>query len=141
MRIGVEAFPSLTARKQMRLTLAQLLIDSFPTTSKLSGQYSWRRFVGDFPKLLLLQFFLGLVPELILPTFGLSGLLPQLMGAGSYLIVCWVRHNGASIGKHGPSQPGRGFRSAKAVPGRAYSSQPINQCELLMDVPAGTNRI
>src|SRR5258705_2632935 len=86
----------------MRLTLAQLLIDSFPTASKLSGQYSWRGFVGDFPKLLLLQFFLGLVPELILPTFGLSGLLPKLMGAGSYLIVCWVRHNGASIGKHGP---------------------------------------
>src|SRR5258708_16499898 len=108
----------------MRLTLAQLLIDSFPTASKLSGQYSWRRFVGDFPKLLLLQFFLGLVPELILPTFGLSGLLPKLMGAGSYLIVCWVRHNGASIGKHGPSQPRQGFRSAKAVPGRAYSSQP-----------------
>src|SRR5712671_3338012 len=67
----------------MRLTLAQLLIDSFPTASKLSGQYSWRRFVSDFPKLLLLQFFLGLVPELIFPTFGLSGLLPQLMGAHS----------------------------------------------------------
>src|SRR6476646_1455115 len=96
--------------------------------SKLSGEYGWRRFVGDFPKLLLLQFFLGLVPELILPTFGLSGLLPQLMGAGSYLIVCWVRHNGASIGKHGPSQPGRGLdrpRPRRVVPGRAYSSQPI----------------
>src|SRR5258706_143627 len=93
---------------------------------------------GRLRRVLLL---LGLVPDLRLPRFGLSGLLPQLMGAGSYLIVCWVRHNGASIGKHGPSQPGRGFRSAKAVPGRAYSSQPINQCELLMDVPAGTNRI
>ena len=102
----------------MRLTLAQLLIDSFPTASKLSGQYSWRRFVGDFPKLLLLQFFLGMVPELIFPTFGLSGLPPKLMGTGSYLIVCWVRHNAPPFGKHDPSQVER------PRPCRAYSHSP-----------------
>src|SRR5258708_36984430 len=91
----------------MRLTLAQLLIDSFPTASKLSGQYSWRRFVGDFPKLLLLQFFLGMVPELIFPTFGLSGLLPKLMATGSYLIVCWVRHNAPPLASTTPARPDR----------------------------------
>src|SRR5258706_14853224 len=106
----------------MRLTLAQLLIDSFPTASKLSGQYSWRRIVGDFPKLLLLQFFLGMVPELIFPTFGLSGLLPKLMGTGSYLIVCWARHNAPPLASTTPARPG--LRAAKAVPGRAYSHSP-----------------
>src|SRR5258705_5506912 len=108
----------------MRLTLAQLLIDSFPTASKLSGQYSWRRFVGDFPKLLLLQFLFGLVPELIFPTFGLSGLLPKLMGTGSYLIVCWVRHNAPPLASTTPASLG----GALERPAYSHSPQTNASC-------------
>jgi hypothetical protein len=57
----------------------------------------------------------GLVSELIFPTFGLPGLLPKLMGAGSYLLVCWVRHNASSSGRHGPGSGGIGGPQDKAM--------------------------
>src|SRR6266404_1296454 len=62
-----------------------------------------------------LQFFLGMVPELIFPTFGLSGLLPKLMGTGSYLIVCWVRHNAPPLASTTPARPGLHSTSRRRI--------------------------
>jgi hypothetical protein len=40
----------------------------------------------------LSQFFPGLMPELVFAPFGLSGLLPEFMGANPYLFFRWLCH-------------------------------------------------
>ena len=60
-------------------------------------------------------FFFGLMPELVFPPLGLSGLFPKLMRAGSGLLFDRFFHFPASGKKHGPSAGGIGGIRDRAV--------------------------
>jgi hypothetical protein len=90
--------------------------------------------VSDFAQFLgFLQFFFGSMPELVFPTFGTSGPLPEFVSADSDTLLSWLWHD-ASSDVRSPVVAAFGGIKGGAAPGHVVYG-PRNQFNLFRGVP------